>query len=261
MARIFITGSADGLGQLAAKTLIKLGHKVVLHARNADRAKQASDKVPGAEDVLVADLSGIEETKALASKANASGKFDVIIHNAGVYQVPANSVGADSLPLLFTVNSLAPYILTCLIQRPERLIYLSSDMHLHGNANLDNLPVGTNNKNSHVTYSDTKLHDLVLSMAVARKWKDVYANAVDPGWVPTKMGGAGAPGNLEKGFETQVWLAVSNDPAACVSGHYFHHKRHDHYLPAAKDAAVQEKFLALCEQITGVRFEEDKQHG
>jgi NAD(P)-dependent dehydrogenase (short-subunit alcohol dehydrogenase family) len=258
MAKIFITGSADGLGQLAAKALILQGHQVVLHARNAERAKQALEKVPGAEDVLIADLSSIEETKALASKANASGIFDAVIHNAGVYQVSRNSVSTDGLPLVFAVNSLAPYILTCLIQKPQRLIYLSSGMHLQGNPELDNLPVAAHKRNSHITYSDTKLHDVILSMAVARKWTGVYANALDPGWVPTKMGGAGAPGNLEKGYQTQVWLAVSNDPEARVSGHYFHHKKQARYLQAAKDIAVQEKFLALCKQITGVHFNDGK---
>jgi len=254
MARLFITGSADGLGQLAAKALIELGHRVVLHARNAERGKQAINKVPGAEKVLIADLSSIDETKALAFEANASGTFDAVVHNAGVYKVSKNDVNADGLPVLFTVNSLAPYILTCLIQKPKRLVYLSSGMHLHGDATLGNLPAGTHSKSSHVTYSDTKLHDVILAMAVARKWADVYANAVDPGWVPTKMGGAGAPDDLEKGFQTQVWLAVSNDPEARVSGHYFHHKRRDRYLSAAGNPAVQEKFFALCEQITGVRF-------
>jgi NAD(P)-dependent dehydrogenase (short-subunit alcohol dehydrogenase family) len=258
MAKIFITGSADGLGQLAAKALVNQGHQIVLHARNAERGKQALEKVPGAEDVLIADLSSIEETKALASKANASGKFDAVIHNAGVYQIPRNSFGAEGLPVLFAVNSLAPYILTSLIQKPGRLIYLSSGMHLQGNPNLDNLPLAKHSKSSQVSYSDTKLHDVILSMAVARKWTNVYANAVDPGWVPTKMGGTGAPDNLEKGYHTQVWLAVSNDTEALVSGHYFHHKRQARYLPAAKEIAVQEKFLALCEQITGVRFNDGK---
>jgi NAD(P)-dependent dehydrogenase (short-subunit alcohol dehydrogenase family) len=252
MARIFITGSADGLGQLAATSLINLGHQVVLHARNADRAKQAMQQTPGAEDVLIADLSRMNETKALASKVNAAGKFDAVIHNAGVYQVPKNSISADGLPVLFAVNSLAPYILTCLIKKPERLIYLSSGMHRQGNADPDMLSV----KNRQVTYSDTKLHDVILSMAVARKWTTVCSNAVDPGWVPTKMGGAGAPDNLEKGYQTQVWLAVSNDAEARVSGHYFHHKKQAHYLPAAKDVAVQEKFLGLCERISGIGFED-----
>jgi NAD(P)-dependent dehydrogenase (short-subunit alcohol dehydrogenase family) len=255
MTRIFITGSADGLGQLAAKELINGGHQVVLHARNDERGKQALDKVPGAERVLTADLSSIEETKALAVKANASGKFDAVIHNAGVYRIAKNAVSAEGLPVLLAVNSLAPYILTCLIQKPKRLIYLSSGMHRQGDPDLDRLATDLQNRNSMVTYSDTKLHDVILSMAVARTWTNVYANAVDPGWVPTKMGGAGAPDNLEKGFQTQVWLAVSNDADAGVSGGYFHHKKQDHYHPAAKDAAVQKKFLALCEGITGVRFD------
>ena len=254
MARIFITGSADGLGQLAAKELIKLGHQVVLHARNIEKGNQAIEKVQGAEDILIADLSSIEETKALFAKANAYGTFDAVIHNAGVYK--ENSLNAEGLPVLFVVNSLAPYILTCLMNKPKRLIYLSSDMHRQGNPNLD-LYVGTS-KRIDVTYSDTKLHDLILAMAVARRWTDVYANAVDPGWVPTKMGGAGAPDSLEKGYQTQVWLAVSNEPEASVSGQYFHHKRQAHFLPAAKDKTVQERFLTLCEQIIGVRFGEGK---
>lgn len=251
MARIFITGSADGLGQLAAKALIDMGHQVVLHARNAERAKQALERVRGAEDLLIADLSSIDETKVLASKANDFGAFDAVIHNAGVYQVPKNHLTPEGIPVLFAVNSLAPYILTCLMHRPKRLIYISSDMHLQGNPNLDNLLTAT-----HVTYADTKLHDVILPMAVARKWTDVYANAVDPGWVPTKMGGAGAPDSLEGGYQTQVWLAESKDTKAMVSGHYFHHKRPADYLPSAKDITVQEKFLTLCEQITGIRFDE-----
>lgn len=254
MARIFITGSADGLGLLAAKSLISSGHQVVLHARSKARAKHALEKAPGAEDVFIADLSSIEQTKALALELNAKGAFEVVIHNAGVYQVPKDSAGAEGLPLLLAVNTLAPYILTSLMHKPKRLIYLSSGMHLQGNPKLENLPKGLNAKHGHISYSDTKLHDVMLCMAVARKWTDVYANAVDPGWVPTKMGGAGAPDNLDKGFETQVWLAVSNDPEACVSGQYFHHKKKAHFLPEARDIAIQEKFLSRCEQITGVPF-------
>ena len=242
MARIFITGSADGLGQLAAKALIDLGHKVVIHARSIEREKQAMIKTPGAEDALIGDLSSIEETKALASQANGLGKFDAIIHNAGVYRATAKEI--------FAVNTLAPYILTCLIQKPRRLIYLSSGMHLHGHSKLDNLKTDIR----HINYSDSKLHVVMLCMAVARKWPDVYSNAVDPGWVPTKMGGSGAPDNLEKGYETQVWLAGSNDEKAKVSGRYFFHQKERHHNPEADDVQLQERLLKLCEEITGVSF-------
>jgi NAD(P)-dependent dehydrogenase (short-subunit alcohol dehydrogenase family) len=242
MARIFITGSADGLGQLAASALIAQGHEVVLHARNEKRSREVLDKVPGAETVLTADLSNIEETKQLAAKVNALGDFDAVIHNAGVYRASAEEI--------LTVNTLAPYILTCLIERPRRLIYLSSGMHLDGNAKLESL----HTKVSRITYSDSKLHVLMLCFAVARKWPEVYANAVDPGWVPTKMGGASAPDDLQKGYETQVWLAVSADRHAKVSGRYFHHEKEARYNPEADDVELQERFLSSCEEITGVRF-------
>jgi NAD(P)-dependent dehydrogenase (short-subunit alcohol dehydrogenase family) len=251
MGRILITGSADGLGLLAAEALIDYGHQVVLHARNEERGKQALSRAPGAEQVLIADLSSMTETIAFASKANGLGRFDAVIHNAGVYRIERNSTGAEGLPVLLAVNSLAPYILTCLMRKPRRLVYLSSGMHLQGDPSLHSLAVG---RCRALSYSDTKLHDVILAMAVARKWPDVYANSVDPGWVPTKMGGAGAPDSLEEGFQTQVWLAVSINPGACVSGCYFHHRRQATFLPAAKDLALQEKFLDLCGQITGISF-------
>ncbi|RZJ91040.1 MAG: SDR family NAD(P)-dependent oxidoreductase [Chryseobacterium sp.] len=251
MAKIFLTGSADGLGHLAAKELILMGHQVVLHARNEERADETFKKLNGAQDILIADLSSMEETKALAEKANAFGVFDAVIHNAGIYQVDRNSVTVDGFPLLLAVNSLAPYILTALMHQPKRLIYLSSDMHLQGNPSKENL---LNSKRNQISYSDTKLHDLTLSMAVARKWSNVYSNAVDPGWVPTKMGGTGAPGNLQNGYETQLWLAVSDDKEAMVSGQYFHHKKQVHYLQAAKEIAVQEQLLAAFKTLTGIEF-------
>jgi NAD(P)-dependent dehydrogenase (short-subunit alcohol dehydrogenase family) len=242
MARIFITGSADGLGQLAAKALIAQGHRVVLHARNEKRGQEALDKVPGAETVLTADLGSIEETKQLASKVNALGKFDAVIHNAGLYYASAEEI--------FSVNTLAPYILTCLIQKPERLIYLSSDMQLQGRSKLESFKTDI----SRITYSDSKLHVLMLCMAVARKWPQVFANALNPGWVPTKMGGQGAPDDLHKGYETQVWLAVSNNEKAKVSGHFFYHQKETDYNPEADDVLLQERFLDLCKEITGISF-------
>ena len=242
MTRIFITGSADGLGQLAADALIGQGHRVVLHARNEKQGLEALDKVPGAETVVTADLSSVDETKRLASKVNALGKFDAVIHNAGVYQAPSEEILA--------VNTLAPYILTCLVERPKRLIYLSSGMHLDGRSKLESFKTDL----SRITYSDSKLHVLMLCMAVARKWPQVYANAVDPGWVPTKMGGRSAPDDLQKGSETQVWLAVSNDEKARVSGRYFHHRKERHHNPEADDTLSQERFLSLCNEITSVSF-------
>lgn len=227
---------------MCAAALLAQGHNLVLHARNEKRAKDALQKNPKAEAVLTADLSDIEATKKLAEDANHSGVFDVVIHNAGVYLVDAKQ--------LFAVNTLAPYILTSLLQKPTRIIYLSSGMHLQGHAKLDSF--ATNN--NRINYGDTKLHVLMLSMAVARKWPQVYANAVDPGWVPTKMGGRSAPDNLQQGFATQVWLATNDDDNAKVSGKYFFHQQQRKHNTEADDTALQERFLSACEAITGVSF-------
>jgi len=243
MARIFITGSADGLGQLAATSLIEQGHAVVLHARNEKRSHEALDKVPGVERVLTADLSDQQETKQLAEKVNALGRFDAVIHNAAVYQAAGEEI--------FSVNVLAPYILTCLIEKPERLIYMSSDMHEGGHPKFDSLKTDR----GQISYSDSKLYVLMLCKAVARKWPKVYANALNPGWVPTKMGGAGAPDDLQKGYKTQVWLATSNDERAKVSGRYFFHKKVTRYNPYADDVELQERFISLCKEITGISLQ------
>ncbi|MEZ4630474.1 MAG: SDR family NAD(P)-dependent oxidoreductase [Deinococcales bacterium] len=234
MAKILITGSADGLGQLSARSLVHQGHQVVLHARGPERGHYAKQQVPKAEQVIIGDLSKLDDIKKLASQANTLGPFDAVIHNAGVYQ---GSV--------FTVNTLAPYILSCLIQKPKRLIYLSSDMHLQGRANF-------NQDMSRISYSDSKLYVTMLCMAVARLWSDVYANAVDPGWVPTKMGGRGATDDLQKGYETQTWLAVSNDEKAKLSGRYFYHLSESRYHPQASDISLQEGFLKMCSDMTGI---------
>ena len=244
MARVFITGSAAGLGQLSARLLIEQGHKVVLHARNVERGHDAFEKNAEAENVLIGDLSNHEETKRLAWQLNELGTFDAVIHNAAVYQRSSKEI--------FAVNTLAPYVLTCLIRRPKRLIYLTSGMHLYGRPKLEDFSAN----NSSISYSDSKLHVLMLCMAVARKWSDVYSNAVNPGWVPTKMGGRGAPYDLKKGYETQAWLAVSNDEKAKVSGHYFFHQKERSYNPEANDLLLQEKFLAACKDITGISFPE-----
>ena len=256
MARIFITGSADGLGLAAARRLVALGHEVVLHGRNRDRAQQALRAVPGARTALEGDLASIEQTRQLAAQANAAGPFQAVIHNAGVYSPGARrSDTVDGLDDVFAINALAPYLLTALIASPRRLIYLTSGLHQGGNADLHALQSRQLRWNGSQAYANSKLFDVVLAFAVARLWPHVLSNAVDPGWAPTKMGGASAPGDLEQGAATQVWLAVSEEPGAKVSGRYFYRKRTQSAHAAASDVTFQDAFLSSCEQLTGVRLE------
>jgi NAD(P)-dependent dehydrogenase (short-subunit alcohol dehydrogenase family) len=239
MARVLVTGSADGLGLAVGQRLLDQGHEVVLHARSAARADAIRRAAPGAADVLVGDLSSRSETTALAEAANASGRFDAVIHNAGV----GGSAGAATL---FAVNVVAPYLLTALMTRPDRLVYLSSGMHRSGRPDL------ADPEHRSWSYGDTKLVDAALAAAVARRWPDVRSNAVDPGWIRTRMGGAGAPGDLDQGSATQIWLATSDDAAALVSGRYFKDLREERPAAPVQDEAYQDELLAVLARTTGV---------
>jgi NAD(P)-dependent dehydrogenase (short-subunit alcohol dehydrogenase family) len=243
VTRIFITGSADGLGLLAAQALVREGHQVILHGRDAGRAQEALARVSAAAGALAGDLANIEDVKRLATDANKLGRFDAVIHNAGVYRASQTDILA--------VNLLAPYILTCLMLTPQRLIYLGSGDHLHGTPSLHGITSGKG-----ISYADSKLLVLMFAKAVALRCPDVYANVVDPGWVPTKMGGRSAPDDLDKGYETQAWLAVSNDRGATVSGRYFHHRKEAACRAEADDTSLQDELLATCERATGVAFPE-----
>ena len=82
----------------------------------------------------------------------------------------------------------------------------------------------------------------------------MLSNAVEPGWVPTKMGGPGAPDDMSLAPVTQVWLAVSTDPAATVTGGYFHHQQPTQAHPAARDARIQDELLGYCAKLTGAEL-------
>lgn len=253
MARIFITGSSDGLGLMAGELLISQGHSVVLHARNAQRATETQQAVPKSEAVVIGDLTSIAQTRKVAEQVNTLGAFDAVIHNAGIgYREPRRIDTEDGLPHVFAVNTLAPYILTALIHRPKRLIYLSSGLHRDGDPSLKDLAWRDRPWRGQQAYSDTKFHDVLLAFAIARRWTDVLSNALEPGWVATKMGGPGAPDDLDAGYETQAWLAVSDDKAAKVTGEYFYHKRLRAPLPATRDSERQDKLLDACREFSGI---------
>ena len=255
MSRVLITGSADGLGREAAKQLARAGHEVVLHARDEARAQQALAGVPGAAAALPGDLSSIASTRALADLINARGVFDAVIHNAAIgYREAARLETEDGLEHVFQTNVLAPYLLTVLVNRPARLIYLSSGLHRSGDPSLADLQWEHRPWEGYQAYCDSKLFDTVLAAAVARRWPDLVSNSVEPGWVRTKMGGPGAPGEIGPGAETQVWLATSNDTLALQSGRHFYHRKLRETHPAVADPAVQDGLIAACYQLTGQRL-------
>jgi NAD(P)-dependent dehydrogenase (short-subunit alcohol dehydrogenase family) len=256
MARVFVTGSADGLGLMVARLLVEQGHSVVLHARSDARAADAQAALPQAEAVLIGDVSTLAAMRAVSGQADDTGRFDAVIHNVGLgYQEPRRVETVDGLSQLWAVNVLAPYVLTALMVRPDRLVYLSSGMHLGGDPSLSDPQWSARRWNGSRAYSDTKLHDMLLAFGVARRWPDVSANAVSPGWVATRMGGPGAPDDLNQAHRTQAWLAVSDETAAQGSGGYYYHQRPADVHPAARDPELQHRLLDYCSDVSGVALE------
>lgn len=254
MSRIFISGSSTGLGLMAAELLTHQGHTVVLHARNPARAQEASRLLPQAEAVVVGDLDTITGTKHVAAQVNALGRFDAVIHNAAVGYREGHRVTSDGLPHVFAINTLSAYILTALIERPKRLVYLSSGMHHHADANLGDILWRKRRWNGSDAYAESKLHDAMLAFAIARRWPDVYSNALEPGWVPTKMGGPGAPDDMDQAHLTQAWLAVSDDPLARRTSEYFYHLRQRAPNPQSHDATLQDRLLNICARLSGIEL-------
>jgi NAD(P)-dependent dehydrogenase (short-subunit alcohol dehydrogenase family) len=254
MARIFISGSSTGLGFMAAELLVAQGHQVVLHARNAARAEVARRALPQAEAVVVGDLETIAGAKALAARVNKLGRFHTVIHNAAVGYREGQRLTTDGLPHVFAINTLSAYILTALIEKPKRLVYLSSGMHHQADANLDDILWRKRRWNGSAAYAESKLHDAMVAFAIARRWPDVFSNALEPGWVPTRMGGPGAPDDMDQAHRTQAWLAASDDPEAQVTGQYFYHLRPLAPNPQAEDTVLQNGLIALCEKLSDVHL-------
>ncbi|WP_336697734.1 SDR family NAD(P)-dependent oxidoreductase [Curtobacterium sp. USHLN213] len=241
MSRILVTGSVDGLGRAAAEALIDAGHDVILHARNDRRASAFGALRDRAAGVVVGDLSVRDDVLAVISALTASSPLDAVLHNAGVVD------GAAVMP----VNVVAPYLMTALLPAPHRHVYISSGMHRGGHVNvLDR--VDWSGASVSGTYSDSKLFVTALALAVARLRTNAIAHAVDPGWVPTKMGGPSATDDLEAGHHTQEWLISSNDPDATRSGGYWFHQQRQNPHPAVTNPGFQDRLLQALQAETGV---------
>jgi NAD(P)-dependent dehydrogenase (short-subunit alcohol dehydrogenase family) len=239
VSRILVTGSADGLGRLAAQSLISAGHELVVHARNRKRAAALDALVGCGADLVIGDFVDRDDVRRIAAELSAAQPLDAVIHNAGVWSGPA----------VMPVNIIAPYLLTALLPRPRRLVYLSSSSHYGGRPSTAGVDWRGQRAGS---YDDSKLFVTTLAAAVARLHPDVLSNAVDPGWVPTRMGGPGAPDDLDLGHQTQEWLASSDDPEALTTSGYWYHGQRRPPHRAVNDQAFQDHLLQALAEETGV---------
>ncbi|MGW5330932.1 SDR family NAD(P)-dependent oxidoreductase [Streptomyces sp. NPDC004014] len=238
MRRILVTGSADGLGRAAADALLSRGHQVVVHARNRQRAEGLDSLMARGAELVVADFTDRDAVRRMAARLNEAAPLDAVIHNAGVWSGPA----------VMPVNVIAPYLLTALMPAPGRLVYLSSSSHFSGRPVLQGVDWQGLSRGS---YADSKLFVTALAAAVARLRPSTPSNAVDPGWVPTKMGGPSAPDDLELGHQTQEWLAASDDLEALTTGGYWYHRQRQQPHAAVRDEAFQDHLLQVLAEETG----------
>lgn len=100
-------------------------------------------------------------------------------------------------------------------------------------------------------YQDSKLQICLFSNAVARRWPDVVTNSLDPGWVPTKMGGAGASGDIGAAVKTYLMLIKGESNS---TGKHFYSSAEKAVKAEALDTTKQEKLLEIYEKITGVKL-------
>jgi NAD(P)-dependent dehydrogenase (short-subunit alcohol dehydrogenase family) len=255
MSRVLVTGSTTGLGKATAAALLDDGHHAVVHARNTQRAGHVDDLVARGADLVVGDLSIRADVVSIADQVNSLGPLDAVVHNAGVYIDRDRVQTPDGHAQVLAVNVLAPYLLTALIERPRRLVYLSSGMHRDGDPSLRDLDWHERRWSGVQAYCDSKLYLTTLSAAIARRWPAVHTNAVDPGWVPTRMGGPAASDDLTLGHVTQTWLAVSDEPAAATaSGRYWFHQRTEQPAVVVDDVEFQAALLEQLAALTGVEL-------
>ncbi|MER8188706.1 SDR family NAD(P)-dependent oxidoreductase [Kitasatospora sp. NPDC094015] len=238
MSRILVTGSTEGLGRATAEALQAAGHRVVVHARNPERATALRPLLDRGAQAVTGDFAERDAVRRIAAELDDGEPLDAVVHNAGVWS------GPDVMP----VNIIAPYLLTALLPGPRRLVYLSSGSHFGGHPRLDGVDWRGRGAGS---YADSKLFVTTLAAALARRRPEVRSNAVDPGWVPTRMGGPGAPDDLELGHRTQEWLAVADEPEVLTTGGYWYHRQVRDPHPAVHDEAFQERLLAALAAETG----------
>lgn len=239
MSRFLVTGASAGLGLLTATSLADAGHDVVMHARNPDRIIDGNvlDRMHG---VVYGDLADDAETRHVAEQADRYGPFDAVIQNAGVIDGPE----------VVAVNVVAPYLLTALMTPPARMVVLSSSMHRSGSSRHARAAIMGERAAS---YSDSKLFVTAFALAIAKRWPGTLAHAVDPGWVPTRMGGPSATDNLTEGHRTQEWLATASPSLIHPrSGGYWYHRSAGSPHPAALDPEFQDEIIDALEERTGV---------
>ena len=249
MSTICITGSTDGIGLAAARTLLAQGHRVLVHARDEERGRPVVDGLDGDVHLVTGDLASLTEVRRVAEQLREQGPLDVLAHNAGVWvRGNAPRVTVDGFETTFAVNVLAPHLLTALLADTltGRLLWLGSGMAGSGRPKPSALG---GERDPRQAYADSKACDVALAVAWGRRLATVPSAAVDPGWVRTKLASSGAPGDVEQGADTLAYCCTEADLA---SAPYWKDRRPVPVPGRLRDAGLQDALLAACDRLAGL---------
>lgn len=262
---VLITGSTDGIGKQTALDLAKMGARVLVHGRNAERTQAAAAEigsVTGAEvDFVVGDYTSLAQVRQMAEDVLAKADhLDVLINNAGIYMLERQMTG-DGFEMSWQVNHLAPYLLTSLLvermkrSAPARIVNVASIAHNQARLDYENLQ-GEKEFKPYRVYCLSKLGNVMATLDLAERLagSDVTVNCLHPGVVETKLlhTGFNLQGTtLENGAQTSLFLATSPS-VEDVTGKYFDDCKETAPSPVSLDVAERRHFMDVTNKMLGL---------
>jgi retinol dehydrogenase 14 len=249
---VLVTGATAGIGQELARRLLEGGARVIVHGRSHQRATAAAARIGGGE-VAVADLASFTQVRALIEDvAERFGTLHGLVNNAGVGFGTAPPRGArteDGHRPTWQVNFLSAFLLTMGLQDAlaagrGRVVHMSSGVHSSGSVDLEQ----PDEPRYASPYAQSKIALVMLAREQGERWRDlgVDVNACSPGWIATKMGGAGG-GSLAEGVDTPLWLLTAPELAG-ATGRYFYRRHEEQPNPQVEDADARRRLWDLAER-------------
>lgn len=267
---VVMTGATSGIGMAAAGSLASMGARIVLVARNRERARQTKERIekvsphPTAHGVYLADLSLVADTIRISGEiARNEPRIDVLVNNAGGLYF-SKSRTSEGLERTFALNHMSYFLMTDGLRRSlvpgSRVVNTASEAHRGAPATLDDLP-GMKDSGFRA-YSRTKAFNILFTRALASRLSGagVTVNCFHPGLVPTRLFGETgwrARGlkalahligvSVEKGADTLVYLASTED--ALETGEYYAKRKKRETTAFANDMSAAERLWTLSEKI------------